>query len=603
MLQDFSVKGGPAVGHANLPKLRSVMAKMGVDVLYIPHDDEFRNEYLPTANERLAWATGFTGSAGCAFISDKFAVLLVDGRYTIQAKNQTDPDLIEVVDLPSSGPFEWLSHQDVFGLGIGYSPTLTSLTDENSLVTTVRRINAYARLLEINPVDVAWEDRPELPTEKAYPYPEKYSGESSRNKVNRITKKLLSLRADATVLTSPASVAWLFNIRGGDVCHSPIPLAQAILYTSGKAELFIDSAKVNQALIEYLGNDVEIYAPNQIEERLGNLSGKSVSLDRDNTSAWFYNILFDLDVNLIDAPDPIILPRAQKNTVEIQGTIKAHERDSIALIRFLKWLSEEGQSGDITEIEAAKKLEGFRRELPGLKDLSFETISGAGPNSALPHYRVNTQSNSKLERGNLYLVDSGGQYLDGTTDVTRTIPIGKPSENMRRHYTLVLKAHIALATARFPLGTTGTHLDTIARLPLWKAGLDFDHGTGHGVGVYLGVHEGPQRIAKAWYPSPLLPGMIVSNEPGYYEPGSYGIRIENLQYVVEASEIAGGTTPMLGFQNLTWAPLSRELIDCSILTKEEKRWVDDYHAETHFRIKKHLTESDAAWLESSCRPL
>ena len=600
MLQDFSVKGGSAVGHANLPKLRSVMAKMGVDVLYIPHDDEFRNEYLPTANERLAWATGFTGSAGCAFISDKFAVLLVDGRYTIQAKNQTDPDLIEVVDLPSSGPFEWLSHQDVFGLGIGYSPTLTSLTDVNSLVTTVRRINAYARDLEINPVDVAWEDRPALPTEIAYPYPEKYSGESSCNKVNRITKELLSLRTDATVLTSPASVAWLFNIRGGDVCHSPLPLAQAILYTSGKAELFIDSAKVDQALIEHLGNDVEIYAPNQIEERLGNLSGKSVSLDRDNTSAWFYNILFDLDVNLIDAPDPIILPRAQKNTVEIQGTIKAHERDSIALIRFLKWLSEEGQSGDITEIEAAKKLEGFRRELPGLKDLSFETISGAGPNSALPHYRVNTQSNSKLERGNLYLVDSGGQYLDGTTDVTRTIPIGTPSENMRRHYTLVLKAHIALATSRFPLGTTGTHLDTIARLPLWKAGLDFDHGTGHGVGVYLGVHEGPQRIAKPWYPSPLLPGMIVSNEPGYYEPGSYGIRIENLQYVVEASEIAGGTTPMLGFQNLTWAPLSRELIDSSLLTPEEIQWINSYHAETLSRIKSKLSVEVAHWLKLVC---
>ncbi len=603
MFQDFSVKGGPSVGRSNLPKLRSVMAQMGIHVLYVPHDDEFQNEYLPDANERLAWATGFTGSAGCAFVYLERAVLLVDGRYTIQAQSQTDPNLVEVTDLPTIGPFEWLSKQDLNEVKIGYCPSLLSPTDVNKLNNICQVKNAHSIELDVNPVDEAWVDRPELPTEKVYPHPEKYSGESTASKVRRVTTELKSRQVEATVLTAPASVAWLFNIRGGDVRHSPLPLAQAILYANGRSELLLDPVKVDQSLIDHLGDEVRIFAPNQLESRLGELSDKSVSLDPNITSAWYFDKLANLGVEIFPASDPVIILRAQKNRTEIQGTTIAHERDSIALTRFLKWLSEDGQSGEVTEIDAAKKLERLRRERTELKDLSFETISGAGPNSALPHYRVNTETNRKLERGTLYLVDSGGQYLDGTTDVTRTVPIGTPSETMRRHYTLVLKAHIALATARFPLGTTGTHLDTVARLPLWKAGLDFDHGTGHGVGVYLGVHEGPQRIAKTWYPSPLLPGMIVSNEPGYYEPGSYGIRIENLQYVVDASEIEGGTTPMLGFQNLTWAPLSRELIDTSILTEDELMWVNDYHTETLFRIKNLLNDSDALWLESSCKPL
>lgn len=603
MFQDFSVKGGPSVGRSNLPKLRSVMSQMGINALYIPHDDEFQNEYLPDANERLAWATGFTGSAGSAFVFHDRAVLLVDGRYTIQAQNQIDPTLIDLADLPASGPFEWLSKQDLKEAKIGYCPSLSSPTDVNNFKNVCLVKNAETIELDVNPVDVAWADRPKLPREKVYPHPLKYSGESTDSKVRRVTTELQTRRVDATVLTAPASIAWLFNIRGSDVRHSPLPLAHAIIYTNGRLELFLDPVKVDQNLVDHLGNEVQIYTQDQLETQLSELSSKSVSLDPNMTSAWYFNKLAKLGAKIAHAADPVILLRAQKNKIEIQGTTTAHERDSIALIRFLKWLSEDGQSGEVTEIDAAKKLERLRRELPELRDLSFETISGAGPNSALPHYRVNTETNRKLERGTLYLVDSGAQYFDGTTDVTRTVPIGTPSDNMRRRYTLVLKAHIALATARFPLGTTGTHLDTVARLPLWKAGLDFDHGTGHGVGVYLGVHEGPQRIAKAWYASPLLPGMIVSNEPGYYEPGSYGIRIENLQYVVEASEIEGGTTPMLGFQNLTWAPLSRELINFSLLNEEEHQWVDDYHSETLSRIQNQLNDSDSSWLESSCRPL
>ena len=603
MIQDFSVKGGPSVGRTNLPILRSIMAKECIDVLYIPHDDEFQNEYLPDANERLGWATGFTGSAGSSFVFADRAVLLVDGRYTIQAQNQTDSTLFEIVDLPPSGPFEWLAKQDLSRTNVGYSPALSSPTDVRKLQHTVQKNSGCSVELAVHPVDEAWKDRPSLPAEKVFPHPEKYSGESTSSKLQRISAILKSRGSDATVITAPASIAWLFNIRGGDVRHSPLPLSQAILYTDGRAELFLDAVKVDQAVQDHIGNEVRIYSPDQFEIQLSNLSNKIVSVDPNVTSAWYFNKLEEIGANILPAQDPVILPRATKNAIEIQGTIAAHERDSIALVRFLKWLAEDGQSGDVTEIDAAKKLEGFRSELPELKDLSFETISGAGPNSALPHYRVNTESNRKLENGTLYLVDSGGQYLDGTTDVTRTIPIGEPTDKMRRHYTLVLKAHIALATARFPMGTTGTHLDTVARLPLWKAGLDFDHGTGHGVGVYLGVHEGPQRIAKPWYPSPLLPGMIVSNEPGYYEPGSYGIRIENLQYVVEATDIDGGTTPMLGFQNLTWAPLSRELIDTSLLTEEEHQWVNDYHAETYSRIKSKLQENDATWLELSCRSL
>ena len=603
MIQDFSVKGGPSVGRTNLPILRSVMAKEGIDVLYIPHDDEFQNEYLPDANERLAWATGFTGSAGSSFVFADRAVLLVDGRYTIQAQNQTDSTLFEVVDLPQSGPFEWLAEQNLSEAKVGYSPALSSPRDVRKLEQMVQKNSGCSVELKVHPVDAAWKDRPSLPREKVFPHPDKYSGESTSSKRQRISAIVKSRGADATVITAPASIAWLFNIRGGDVRHSPLPLSQAILYTDGRAELFLDAVKVHQAVQDHIGNDVRIYSPDQFEMQLRSLSNKTVSVDPNVTSAWYFNKLEELGAKILPAQDPVILPRATKNATEIQGTTAAHERDSIALVRFLKWLSEDGQSGDVTEIDAARKLEGFRSELPELRDLSFETISGAGPNSALPHYRVNTESNRKLEKGTLYLVDSGGQYLDGTTDVTRTIPIGEPTKKMRRHYTLVLKAHIALATARFPMGTTGTHLDTVARLPLWKAGLDFDHGTGHGVGVYLGVHEGPQRIAKPWYPSPLLPGMIVSNEPGYYEPGSYGIRIENLQYVVEATDIDGGTTPMLGFQNLTWAPLSRELIDTSLLTEEEHKWVNDYHSETLSRIKPELTDGDGRWLDLMCAML
>ena len=527
MFQDFSYSGKPSVGQANLPKLRSAMAGLGTDAFYIPDVDEYQNENLPDANERLAWSICYTGSADNASIFAGRAVSLVDRRYNVQAHNQTDRKLIQVNDLPLSGSFDWLATQNQKYIKIGSDPSLSSPTDVSKLASTATQMGIQAIEIETNPIDIAWTDRPDLPDEKVCPHPEKFSGESTVSKILRVADVLSSQCIDASVFTAPASIAWLFNLRGGDVRHSPLPLGHAILCVNGTAELFLDDAKIDDALKQHLGSDVQLYSPNRLLERLGSLSNKFVSLDPNFTSTWFFNKLSDFGVNIIPASDPVIPLRAQKNATDIKGTATAHERDRIARIRFLRWLSEEGQSGEVTEIDASKKLETLRKEWLELKDLSFETILGAETNSALPHYRVSTQPNRKLDRGTLCLVYSDGQYLDGTTDVTRIVPIG----------------------------TTGAHLDTIAWLPLWKAGLDFEHGTGHSVGVYLRVHEGPQKIAKGWHSNPLLPVMIVANDTDCYKVGSYGVRIENHQFVLEAWDIEGGETPMLGFQKSNLATI------------------------------------------------
>jgi Xaa-Pro aminopeptidase len=405
------------------------------------------------------------------------------------------------------------------------------------------------------------------------------------------------------VITSPASLAWLFNIRGGDVACSPLPLGRAILRSDGSATLLIDPAKESPNLREHLGNQVTLTDIQNLDEELSALSGQTVSLDPALASAWFFQQLEQAGANIVRQQDPVLLPKACKNATELAGTAAAHRRDGVAVTRFLHWLDTAAQSGEVTEIEAALKLLDFRTVDTTMQDMSFETISGAGPNGALPHYRVSSASNLKLERGTLYLVDSGGQYPDGTTDITRTVPIGTPSADMKRHYTLVLKGHIAMDRVRFPDGTTGTHLDTLARHALWQAGLDYDHGTGHGVGVYLGVHEGPQRIAKAWNATPLMPGMIVSNEPGFYKEGAYGIRIENLQYVTPPEEIEGGDRAMLGFECVTFAPLARDLIDVDLLSAEERDWVDDYHLRVVAEIGDLIDGEAAEWMKTACAPL
>lgn len=603
MRQSFDVRGGPQDGRAHLPLLRKAMADQGLTGLYIPHEDEYNNEYLPDANERLAWATGFTGSAGSAMIFTDQAVVFVDGRYTVQARDQLDPDLFDTAGLPDPGPFGWLAKQRMPGAVIGYDPRLLSPNALAAFERAAKKAGASLKALDLNPVDAAWEGRPDQPMAPILAHPLDRAGKPHEDKRAEIGAALAEDGAEAAVLTSPASIAWAFNIRGGDVACSPLPLARAILRTDGSATLYTAPEKVSDVLRAHLGNTVSVAPLSELDDGLAALSGKTVSLDPDTASAWFFETLASAGAKILRQRDPVLLPKACKNPAEIAGTTAAHARDGVAVTRFLHWLDTEAQSGEVTEIDAAIQLERFRDDLGGLEDLSFETISGAGPNGALPHYRVSSATNRKLERGTLYLVDSGGQYLDGTTDITRTVPIGEASVEMKRHYTLVLKGHIALAVVRFPDGTTGTHLDTLARHALWQAGLDYDHGTGHGVGVYLGVHEGPQRIAKAWNSVPLAPGMIVSNEPGYYREGAYGIRIENLQYVTAPAPIAGGEREMLGFANLTWAPLARDLIDLDLLSPGERAWVDTYHRGVMDVIGPQLEGEVKSWLEAACAPL
>ncbi len=600
MRQTFDIKGGPQDGRTHLPLLRRELAAQGLDGLYVPHDDEYQNEYLPDANERLAWATGFTGSFGAAFVFTDTAVLFADGRYTLQAADQTDAALVVVEGIPDPGAFGWLAKQQLKDKRVGYDPRLMSPNDVAALGAAAAKAGCLLVAVTENPIDKAWKGRPPQPMEKVVPHAVKHAGASHTDKLEAVGAQLARDGADAAVLTSPASLAWAFNIRGGDVSCTPLPLGRAILYTDGSAELFIDEAKTDGALRRHLGNTVTLRPLSQLEDGLGALSGKTVSLDPDVASAWFFDRLAASGAKILRQRDPVALPRACKNAAEIKGTAAAHIRDGVALTRFLHWLDTEAQSGEVTEIDTVMKLEAFREDLGNLNDLSFPSISGAGPNGALPHYRVSTASNRKLERGSLFLIDSGGQYLDGTTDVTRTVPIGQPSADMIKHYTLVLKGHVALAMVRFPAGTTGTHLDILARHALWQAGLDYQHGTGHGVGVYLGVHEGPHRIAKVWNAVPMTPGMIVSNEPGFYKAGEYGIRIENLQYVTPAADIPGGEIPMLGFECLTFAPLARRLIDVKLLSKEERVYVNDYHKRVWKLLSRKLEGEVKDWLKAAC---
>lgn len=603
MKQSFDVKGGPHIGRANLPSLRAEMAKQSLDGFYIPHDDEYQNEYLPDANERLMWATGFSGSYGSALIFADTAALFIDGRYTIQAAEQTDHDLFIRVGVPDPGPFGWLAAQDLANKTFGYDPAVMTPNGVAALTRAARKAGASVKAVTQSPLDLAWTDRPQQPTAPIHPHDIAFAGQSAADKRGAIAKTLTQDGADAAIITAPASLAWLFNIRGGDVACSPLPLGRAIMRSDGRADLFIDPSKETESLRAHLGNEVTLRSMDELDGALAELKGQTISLDPDLASAWFFQTLEMVGVSIIRRPDPVLLPKACKNATEIAGTAAAHRRDGAALTRFLHWLDTEAQSGDVTEIDAVLKLQDFRNEIENLKDISFETISGAGPHGALPHYRVSSASNLKLERGSLFLVDSGGQYPGGTTDVTRTVPIGEPSPEMRRHYTLVLKGHIALDCVRFPEGTTGTHLDILARHALWQAGLDYDHGTGHGVGVFLGVHEGPQRIAKPWNSIALQPGMIVSNEPGYYKEGAYGIRIENLQYVTPPEAIDGGEREMLGFECLTFAPLARDLIDTSLLTAQERDWVDDYHQRVLAEIEPQLEGEVAVWLRAACAAL
>jgi Xaa-Pro aminopeptidase len=603
MRQTFDEHADRSFGPKHLPLIRAEMARRGLDGFLIPHEDEHQNEYLPDANERLAWATGFTGSAGAAVVMADKAAVFVDGRYTLQVQDQVDTALFETRDLIDGGVAAWLESTARPGQVIGYDPKLHSPDALARLHMAAAKAGATLKAVDDNPLDAAWDARPAQPAAPVVPHPLEFSGEDSAGKRARIGASLAQAGADAAVITAPASIAWLFNIRGGDVIRSPLPLGQAILNADGSARLFLEPAKVTADLPAWLGNQVRLEPPGALPAALAELTGRRVLIDPAQSSSWYFDALKAAGAEVAAGADPTALARACKNPVEVEGARRAHARDGAALSRFLHWLSTQAQTSLPDEVELVTRLEGFREATGALKDLSFDTIAGAGPNGAIVHYHPTRRTNRRLEPGQLVLVDSGAQYLDGTTDVTRTVAVGEPAKEMRERFTLVLKGHIALARVRFPAGTSGSALDVLARGPLWMAGLDFDHGTGHGVGSYLGVHEGPQRIAKRADTVALQPGMIVSNEPGYYKTGEYGIRIENLQVVTPPREIEGGERPMLGFETLTLAPIDRRLIATELLDANERAWLDAYHARVLAVVGPHVDAAVQAWLERACAPL
>ena len=603
MFQTFDVRSDPAAAPPRILRLRELMARAGVDVVLIPRSDEYLGEYVPAHNERLAFITGFTGSAGFAVIGPGFAALATDGRYLLQAAAQLDAKTFTVIDSTAIDWLEWLMPRARPACVIGYDPKLHSAQQIGMIAEKAKTLGFKLKPLSSNLVDRVWgRERPTAPDGRVVVHPVIYSGMDAADKIGKVQSVLKDDKHGALVLTMPDSIAWLLNIRGSDVPHLPVALAFAIVPQKGKVELFIDSSKLGSDARSHLGSRVRISEPAAFSSRLTEYAREKsarVRYDPATTSEW---VRQKLGRAAQAGTDPTIALKACKTVVELSGARTAHERDGAAVARFLAWLDAEAPRGTVDEIGAARKLEEFRRATNVLKDISFDTISGSGPNGAIVHYRVTTATNRKLAPGELYLVDSGGQYQDGTTDITRTIAIGKPSAEMIERYTLVLKGHIALATSRFPSGTRGIQLDTLARAPLWQRGLEFDHGTGHGVGSYLSVHEGPQSISKRGMAA-LEPGMIVSNEPGFYKTGSYGIRIENLLVVTGPQKIAGGEREMLGFETLTLAPYDRRLIDMDLLSADERSWIDAYHKRVYKMLAPQLSGATKTWLAAATQPL
>ena len=598
MFQSYDAPEGKPDTAERVARLRELMVQAGLDALLVPHADEYQNEYLPPCNARLAWLTGFTGSAALAVVARKAAALFVDGRYILQAPKQVDTGLFQVQQVPAAKPSAWIGSYLKTGAVLGFDPKLhaPAAVDELERELGTKRIKLKA--LSRNLVDRAWgRERPRPPQGSVAPHSPEYAGKPAQEKLEQLQAALKKDGQDAVVLTAPDSICWLFNIRGSDVAHNPVALAFAIVPASGKAELFIDPAKIGREARVHLAPLAKISEPAALERRLGALrdAGKCVRLST-GAAVWFGRRLKGGKARVVRAADPCALPKARKNATEVDGARRAHKRDGVALAHFLAWLDREAEKGGIDEIAAAQRLEAMRGETQALKEISFDTISGAGPNGAIVHYRVTAATNRLLQPGDLYLVDSGAQYLDGTTDVTRTVAIGAPAREMQERFTLVLKGHIAIATARFPKGTRGVDLDPFARRALWEAGLDFDHGTGHGVGSYLSVHEGPQGIDRQAM-VPLEPGMIVSNEPGYYKAGAYGIRIENLVLVTEPETVAGGERELMSFETLTLVPIDRRLVVAEMLSPGELDWLNAYHARVREIIGPELGPEDRAWLE------
>jgi Xaa-Pro aminopeptidase len=596
-------EGGVALA-ARLAALRAELARRGLTGFVVPRADQHQNEYVPPSEERLAWLTGFTGSAGLAVVLRETAALFVDGRYTLQAATQVDSHAWRVESLIDPPPDDWIAAHLAPGDRLGFDPWLHTSGAADKLQAACARAGAELIAVESNPIDTIWRERPAPPLSAVTIHSADLAGEEVAAKLDRIRADFTRSGVAAQVLSDPHAVAWTFNIRGADVAHTPLPLSYALVPHEGRPTLFIDGRKLSNSVRDHLERTAEIAAPEALAPRLAELArgGAVVGLDSATAAEALTRLVQQAGGEPRRAPDPVALLKAVKNTVEINGSRAAHRRDGAALARFLAWFDREAQSGHLTEIDTVEALETFRRNTGALKDVSFPTIAGSGPNGAIVHYRVTRKSNRRIKSGDLMLIDSGAQYEDGTTDVTRTVTVGEPTAEMRDRFTRVLRGHLAIARAVFPEGTSGAQIDALARQYLWQAGLDFAHGTGHGVGSYLSVHEGPARISKIGTTA-LKRGMILSNEPGYYKSGAYGIRIENLELVV-AADIAGAEQPMNTFAALTLAPIDRRLIDTAMITPDEVAWIDAYHARVAREIGPLIDDGAiTAWLAAATAPL
>ena len=586
---------------AKLNALRTLLIREKLAGFVVPRQDEFQGEYVAAYAERLKWLTGFSGSWGVAIILLKKAALFVDGRYTTQARDEVSSKLYSYHHLIDASPQLWLQDQLKKGERLGYDPALLTIAEARRYTEACAKVGAKFVPVKDNLIDLIWEDQPARAQQPLFLQPDKFAGKSAKVKLSDISAQLKKTASDAVFLADPSSVAWAFNLRGRDVPFTPVVLAYALVHQKGKAEIFIEAERLPPEVRKALKPIADAFDPADLTRRLKRLARKTVMLDENSVSEKVRQVLISGKAVVTLGSDPCTLPKAQKNPAEAQGARDAQSRDGAALSNFLHWIVTDAPIGALNEAAAAAKLYSFRRLTNMLEDLSFETIPAAGPNAAIPHYHVQEGGGRTLAKDEIFLIDSGGQYRDGTTDVTRTIVMGNPTAEMKDRFTRVLKGMIGISTLRFPVGTTGAHLDAHARACLWAAGLDFDHGTGHGVGSYLSVHEGPARISKASH-VPLKPGMVLSNEPGYYKPGHFGIRIENLLLVQEASDISGGERKMMGFETLTFAPIDRHLIDQHMLTREELQWLDQYHAQVLAKIGPQMSGLALEWLKGACAP-
>jgi Xaa-Pro aminopeptidase len=588
---------------ARLSAFRDELARRKLTGFVIPRADQQQNEYVPPSEERLAWLTGFTGSAGLAMVLTQTAAVFVDGRYTLQAAKQVDRKAWDIEPLADPPPETWLTKHLVAGDRVGFDPWLHTSAAAERLGAACAKAGAELVAVETNPVDSVWTERPPPPLGPVSVHGPQFSGEAEAEKLSHIRAEIEKLGVDALVLSDSHAVAWTFNIRGADVSHTPLPLSYALVPKDGRPTMFIDHRKLSNLARDHLEQSADVREPDAFAPQLTELSqkGASIALDSATAADALSRLIVASGGKPVRGNDPVTLLKAVKNPAEINGTRTAHRRDAVALARFLAWIDREAPSGALTEIDAVESLETFRRDTGALKDVSFPTIAGTGPNGAIVHYRVTRKTNRRISPGDLLLIDSGAQYEDGTTDVTRTIAIGEPTAEMRDRFTRVLRGHIAIARAVFPDGTTGAQIDTLARQFLWQAGIDFEHGTGHGVGSYLSVHEGPARISKLGT-TPLKRGMILSNEPGYYKTDAFGIRIENLELVV-GTEIPGAEKLVNAFETLTLAPIDRRLVDLNMLTGEELSWLNDYHDRVRHAVRAHLDEQTKVWLDAATAPL